>query len=50
MDSEKVINIIFENNLPPELSQYDYNLPAPSQHDIDTYEENATGYDPSYKG
>lgn len=50
MDSEKVINMIFENILPPELTQYDYNLPTLSQHNTDTHEENATGFDPSYKG
>jgi len=44
MDSEKVINMVFENCLPSELTQYDLNLPLMS-----AYEDNATGYDTSIK-
>ncbi|XP_060841960.1 activating signal cointegrator 1 complex subunit 2-like [Rhopalosiphum padi] len=45
MDSEKVINMVLEDSLPSELTQYDLNLPLMSE-----YEDNATGYDPSIKG
>ncbi|CAI6353516.1 unnamed protein product [Macrosiphum euphorbiae] len=45
MDYEKVINMVFENCLPSELTQYDLNLPLMS-----AYEDNATGFDPSIKG
>lgn len=38
MDSEKVINMILEDSLPPELTHYDFNLAAIS-------EDNAIGYD-----
>lgn len=45
MDSEKVINMVLENCLPAELTQYDLNLPL-----ISEYKDNATGFDPSIKG
>lgn len=42
MDSEKVVNMVLEDSLPPELTQYDFNLPAIS--------EDAVGCDISVKG
>lgn len=50
MDSEKVINMILEDSLPIELTQYDFNLPTISEYDIDNNEDNAIGYDTSAKG
>ncbi|VVC38521.1 Hypothetical protein CINCED_3A008291 [Cinara cedri] len=51
MDSEKVINMILEKSFPPELTQYDFDLSSQSLHNVNVcYEENASGYDPSYKG
>jgi len=50
MDSEKVINMVLEDCLPEELTQYDFNLPTVSEYDIDSNEDNATGYDTSAKG
>jgi hypothetical protein len=47
MDSEKVINMVLENSLPPELTQYDFNLPTALE---DNNEDNATGFDSSTKG
>jgi len=47
MDSERVINMVLEDKLPPELIQYDFNLSALSECDIDN---NATGFDISAKG
>lgn len=49
MDSEKVINMILEDCLPPELTQYDKNLSTISDYDINNFEDNATGYDASDK-
>jgi len=49
MDSEKVINLVLEDRLPPELTQYDFNLTTISKNDIDK-EENASGYDASATG
>lgn len=46
MNSEKVINMVLENSLPPELTQYDFDLPTISENDLD----NAIGYDDSVKG
>lgn len=46
MDSEKVINMVLENSLPPELTQYDFNLPTISENDLN----NAINYDDSVKG
>lgn len=46
MDSEKVINIVLEDSLPTELTQYDFTLPIMSVYE----EDNATGFDPSAKG
>lgn len=40
MDTEKVINMVLENNLPPELTRYDFNLCTESE-----YDNNASGYD-----
>lgn len=34
MDSEKVINMVLEDSLPPELTQYDFNLPTISEDNI----------------
>lgn len=45
MNSEKVINMVLENNLPPELTQYNINLSTISEND-----NNASGYDESAKG
>jgi len=45
MDSEKVINMVLEDCLPSELTQYDLNLPLMSE-----YEDTASGYDSSIKG
>jgi len=45
MDSEKVINMVLEDCLPPELTQYEFNLPLMTE-----YEDTASGYDPSIKG
>lgn len=51
MDSEKVINSFLENSLPLELTvDNSDDLLTPSQYNNDIYEENASGYDPSYKG
>lgn len=47
MDSEKVINLVLENRLPPELTQYDFNLPTITENDIENEENanaSATGY------
>ncbi|XP_001944181.1 activating signal cointegrator 1 complex subunit 2 isoform X1 [Acyrthosiphon pisum] len=44
MDSEKVINMVLEDCLPSELTQYEFNLP------LMTEDEDASGYDPSIKG
>jgi len=45
MDFEKVINMVLEDGLPLELTQYNSNLSLMSE-----YEDNATGYGPSIKG
>lgn len=42
--------MILENSLPPELTQYDFNLPSSSENDMEKYEDNATDYDVSAKG
>lgn len=46
MDSEKVVNMVLENSLPPELTQYDFNLLTMSENDLN----NAIGYNDSVKG
>lgn len=43
MDSEKVINMVLEDSLPPELTQYDFNFPA-------ILKDNTVGLDASAKG
>lgn len=47
MNSEKVISMVLENSLPPELTQYDFNLSAITDNDTDN---NAAGFDASVKG
>lgn len=48
MDSEKVINMVLEDSLPPELTKYDKSLSTIS--DYNDFEDNASGYDASAKG
>lgn len=47
MNSEKVINMVLEDSLPSELTQYDFTLPTMSEYDA---EDNSTGFDPLAKG
>lgn len=42
--------MVLEDSLPPELTQYDLNLPAILEYDMGNNEDNATCFDTSTKG
>lgn len=42
--------MVLEDCLPPELTQYDFNLPVLSEYDMDINEDNTSGFDTSIKG